>query len=254
MNQWNGKLYDEKLDYVSRYGRGVVDLLAPKHHEYVVDLGCGTGDLTKEISHSGAKVLGIDASKDMLDEARTKYPELNFIQANANTFQLDEPCHSVFSNAALHWMRNPEQVIASVYQALRPDGRFVAEFGGKDNVNVMIKGILDVLTDKYELDRQEVKQRVPWYFPSVGEYSQLLEAAGFRVAYARHYDRPTVLADGDKGMNHWLESFTDDFFPELTKRERLEIYELVKERLRLELFENGSWIVDYKRLQMMAVK
>lgn len=248
-NKWDAALYDEKLAYVSNYGKGVVQLLEPQRGERILDIGCGTGDLTEEISRSGAKVTGLDPSEAMLAKASVKYPDLTFICDNILTFNGDDSYHAVFSNAALHWIRHPEKAAQSIYNALAPGGRFVAEFGGKDNVTAVIAGILQVLRERYGIEAQD---RCPWYFPSVGTYSQLLEKIGFRVVYAHHYDRPTILADGDEGLSYWLESFSDDFFPEFSRIERQEIYEYVKEACKSELFIDGKWVVDYKRLQIIA--
>lgn len=251
VNQWNAALYDEKLSFVSNYGKGVVRLLAPQRGEHILDIGCGTGDLTAEISESGAIVTGLDQSEAMLEKARDKYPEITFIQDNVLTFTGEASYHAIFSNAALHWIRQPEQAARSVYDALVPGGRFVAEFGGKDNVTAIIAGILQVLKENYGIDARD---RIPWYFPSIGTYSQLLERLGFRVVYAHHYDRPTILADGEEGLSHWLESFADDFFPEFSESERRTIYEQVKNACRSQMFSDGNWVADYKRLQVIAVK
>src|SRR5699024_1996794 len=165
VNQWDATLYDDKHAYVAEYGKGVLELLYPQKGESIVDLGCGTGDLTKEIAESRANVIGIDASKQMLEKAADKYPYISFLQADANTFQLEAPCDAIFSNAVLHWIQTPEQVIESVYANLKHGGRFVAEFGGKGNIAILLAGILDVLTKEYHVEEQEVKERMPWYFP-----------------------------------------------------------------------------------------
>jgi trans-aconitate methyltransferase len=152
---WNSDFYDRKLDYVSELGRGAVDLLAPKRGETILDLGCGTGDLAHEIAKSGASVIGIDLSAEMVAAARAKYPDIDFRVGDGENFSLEQPVDAVFSNAALHWMRRPERVIRCVWDALKPGGRFVAEFGGKGNVGTVVDAILRVLRRDFGIDAAE---------------------------------------------------------------------------------------------------
>lgn len=251
MNSWKPELYDSKLDFVSEYGKSVVALLAPRENETILDLGCGTGDLTFEIAQFGAKVVGMDLSSSMIEKARLKYPELAFYVGNAEDFAMEESFDAVFSNAALHWMKNPEKVIQCVWNVLNPAGRFVAEFGGKGNVETIIKAIENVLLEEYGMDGKKVN---PWYYPSIGEYSTLLEQQGFRVTYAVHFDRPTPLKDGIKGLNHWLNSFGDDYFHPYSEREKEEIFQKIREKIKRSLFHDGSWYADYKRIRVVAIK
>ncbi|MFD0710828.1 methyltransferase domain-containing protein [Paenibacillus sp. GCM10027626] len=249
---WNPELYDNKLGFVAQYGKGVVELLQPKAGETILDLGCGTGDLSVEIAKSGAKVVGMDLSKEMIEQAREKYDGVEFIVGNAESFVHEITYDAVFSNAALHWMKNSAPVIQAVHRALKPGGRFVAELGGKGNVESVVSTITDVLTQDYGIDAD---QRNPWYFPSLGEYSSLLEQAGFRVIYAVHFDRPTKQADGEAGLSHWLHGFAgDDFFSDFSQADKEQVFEKISARLKDELYADGSWYVDYRRLRFVALK
>src|ERR1700760_4234824 len=129
--KWNAELYDNKHTFVSQYGESVLELLAVKAGERILDLGCGTGDLAKQIQQSGAEVVGIDASPDMVAKAKNKFPELDLSVMDATSFHFDEPFDAVFTNATLHWIKNADAVISNVYNSLKPGGRFVGEFGGK---------------------------------------------------------------------------------------------------------------------------
>jgi ubiquinone/menaquinone biosynthesis C-methylase UbiE len=248
---WQSDLYDNKLDYVSELGKGVVELLNPESGETILDLGCGTGDLAYHISQTGATVVGIDFSTQMIDAAKGKYPKINFYVGNAENFKLDEQMDAVFSNAALHWMRNPDQVINCVWNVLKKGGRFVAEFGGQGNVESVIKATSHVLAKDYGIDASKLN---PWYFPSVAQYSTLLEQQGFRVAYAVHFDRPTKMKDGDNGLYLWLTGLADDFFKGFSAEEKKIVIAKIAVEARSELFKDGSWYIDYKRLRVMAVK
>ena len=252
IHEWKPELYDDKLGFISQYGKGILDILNVQQGERILDLGCGTGDLSFEIAQLGALVTGMDLSEEMMGRARRKYPEINFISGDAENFSLDEPVNAVFSNAALHWIKNAENVISCVWNALEEGGRFVAEFGGKGNIEMIVKSITDVLAQDYGIDANELN---PWYFPSIGEYSQLLEQQGFRVTYAVHFDRPTQLEDGENGLAHWLKGLAADvFFKDFTESDKKHIFEKIASTARKSLFDGESWLADYKRIRVVAMK
>ena len=248
---WKTDLYDKKLDFVSEYGKDVIHVLSPKQGESILDLGCGTGELAAQISAAGASVIGIDLSNEMIEAAKKKYSDIQFSVGDAENFQLEEQVDAVFSNAALHWMRRPEKVISCVWDALKPGGRFVAEFGGQGNVEEVVKATSIVLERDYGIDAKPLN---PWYFPSIAQYSTLLEQQGFRVTYAVHFDRPTQMKDGDNGLNIWLTGMSDDFFKSFTAEQKAEVIKKIEAEAREKLYLDGNWYVDYKRLRVAAVK
>jgi SAM-dependent methyltransferase len=134
LNAWNAEQYEGGHSYVWQFGGRLVELLAPRAGQRILDLGCGTGQLTAEIAAAGAEVVGLDSSPEMLGQARQNYPHLKFVLADATSFRLDQDFDAVFSNAALHWVKNAEAAVRSIASALRPGGRFVAEFGGAGNI------------------------------------------------------------------------------------------------------------------------
>ncbi|WP_019635993.1 class I SAM-dependent methyltransferase [Paenibacillus fonticola] len=249
---WKPELYDQKLGFVSSYGKDLVNLLHAQPGEEILDLGCGTGDLGYEIQQSGAKVFGIDYSPSMIEQAKLKYPQLAFMVGNAADFSLARPVDAVFSNAALHWIQNADKVIACVWDALRTGGRFVAEFGGKGNIDTIVDSICEVLSEYYGIDGAA---RNPWFFPSIGQYSSMLEKQGFRVTYAVHFDRPTLLEDGERGLHHWLNGLAaDDFFHGFTDLQKTEAFDRICAVARPKLFKDNNWFADYKRIRIVAIK
>ncbi|PZM65941.1 class I SAM-dependent methyltransferase [Paenibacillus dendritiformis] len=253
-DEWCPERYDSKLGFVSAHGQNVIGLLQPMAGESVLDVGCGTGDITARIRESGAHVVGIDKSEAMIAQARSKYPELRFMVADAECplpDTLAEAFDAVFSNAALHWMKAADQVLAEVWRCLRPGGRFVAEFGGRGNIRTVEQAIEDVLQAEYGIEASAFH---PWYFPPLGEYASRLEAAGFHVDMAVHFNRPTALPDGDAGMDYWLESFAKPFVRAVGEKESGRLFRLVKERCRPSLYSGDEWTLDYARLRFAAHK
>ena len=247
---WDGSLYDERHGYVWRHGASVVELLAPRAGERILDLGCGTGHLARSIADSGATVIGIDSAPDMVERARASYPDLRFEVADGAAFSFPEPFDAVFSNAALHWIRPPERVAESVRRALRPGGRFVGELGGKGNVEAVVRALIGALE---AAGNRAGPERNPWYFPSAGEYASLLEAHGFEVRYAELFDRPTPLDGGERGLANWLGTFGESYLAAVPLERRDAAIAEVERRLRPELYRDGGWTAPYRRLRFVAL-
>ena len=114
--EWDAGRYDSAHSFVWERGRGVVELLAPVPGERILDLGCGTGHLTAHIAKSGAEVVGIDSSEDMVRVASQNYPNILFEVADARSLPYVAEFDAVFSNAVLHWVR-PQRRSSSPYGA-----------------------------------------------------------------------------------------------------------------------------------------
>ncbi len=249
--EWNANLYDAKHAFVWKYGADLVPLLAPQSGERILDIGCGTGHLTAQIAESGARLVGVDRSPEMVSAARKAYPNLQFEVADARDLRFHDEFDAVFSNATLHWIREPELVIRSVWNSLRQGGRFVAEFGGKRNIRKMQSAFDQALL---ELNTGAQNNINPWYYPSVSEYSTLLEKNGLEVRFITLFDRPTLLADGESGMRNWITMFASDYYAKLGLESRESFLQRVEELLRPELFRDGQWWADYRRLRLVAAK
>jgi len=249
-HRWDVSLYDNKHSFVWKYGEELIELLSPRKGERILDLGCGTGHLTHKLAASGAKVVGIDSDPEMIAEARKSYPDLQFKVADGSNFHFPGLYAAVFSNAALHWIKEPERAIASVWSQLKPEGRFVAEFGGKGNVQAIIDAISRAIETFGYPQKPEDN---PWYFPSVGEYSTLLEKQGFLVEYAALFDRLTPL-DGAGGMRDWIDMFGNVFLQGIPTEKRIGVIKEIENQLRSRLYRNGTWFADYKRIRVVAVK
>ena len=249
--EWDAKLYNAKHDFVWKYGSDVVSLLDPRAGERILDLGCGTGHLTAQIAESGAHVTGADRSAEMAAAARLAYPNLKFEISDARYLAYREEFDAVFSNATLHWIHEPELVLKGVWRALRPGGRFVAEFGGKKNIRAMQDAFDLALV---ELGAAKPGEMHPWYYPSISEYSTLAEKNGFEVRLITLFDRPTVLSDGAAGMRNWIMMFGAEYLAKAGGARREEFLDRVEKMLRPKLFRDGQWWADYRRLRLVAFK
>jgi trans-aconitate methyltransferase len=248
--KWNSILYDKSHDFVSKYGEGILSYLNPQPEEKILDLGCGTGDLTKEIFLAGAHVIGIDSSAEMIAKAKAKFPEIDFYQMDAREIKFDTQFDAIFSNAVLHWIPEKELVIKKMYSQLKDNGRIVLEFGGKGNNQQMLKALSSVFVKRGHVDNAKIDF---WYYPSIGEYSTELERLNFRVVHAEHFDRITPLK-GNQGIKDWFLMFGDNFFVGISDSEKNDILNEVEEQLKTTHFTDGIWNADYKRIRMVAIK
>ncbi|HYA17128.1 MAG TPA: methyltransferase domain-containing protein [Bryobacteraceae bacterium] len=241
-DQWDSSLYDGRHSFVWKKSIDLVAFLDPKPGERILDLGCGTGHLTAQIAERGAEVTGLDSSPSMVALARQNFPRLKFMLADAREMRFDEPFDAVFSNAALHWMKDARAVVASVATALRPHGRFVFEMGVLGNISTILEALRRVLPDAEN----------PWYFPSAAEYATLLEAEGFEIRLMETFERMHTLEHPEKGMREWLEMFCSRWFERVSVRERPRLVTEIEELLRPKLFYDGAWHADYRRLRAIA--
>jgi SAM-dependent methyltransferase len=243
---WDPDRYAREARFVADFGQALVPLLDLKPGERVLDLGCGDGVLTQSLAEQGCRVVGVDASPRQVEAARRR--GVTALVCDGHNLPFDCEFDAVFSNAALHWMRRPGDVLAGVTRALKPGGRFVAEFGGHGNVGTICQALREAL----ECRGHRYESLNPWYFPTVDEYRGKLERAGFEVDWIQSFSRPTPLP-GD--MIGWLETFAQSFTIGWSPAERTALFTEVREACRPKLCDaNGRWTADYVRLRLVARK
>jgi trans-aconitate methyltransferase len=241
---WDPGAYARNARFVSELGAGVLDWLEPRPGELILDLGCGDGVLTEKIAAAGAEVIGVDSSPRMVEAARARGLEAVVMAGEALTFQAD--FDAVFSNAALHWMRDIDGVLAGVWRALLPGGRFVGEFGAHGNTAAIMVALQVVL------GRRGEPFKSPWYFPTADEFRGSLEKHGFTVDRIEVFGRPTALPTG---MTGWLETFAFPILERVPDAERADVIGESADLLAPVLQDSeGRWTADYVRLRFAARK
>ncbi|HEU4389156.1 MAG TPA: class I SAM-dependent methyltransferase [Blastocatellia bacterium] len=243
---WDPNRYNRNARFVSDLGMPVVELLAPQPGERILDLGCGDGVLTEKLVAAGCAVVGIDGSAAQVEAAVNRGIEAYV--GDAQDLRFDAEFDAVFSNAALHWMKRPDDVIRGVWRALKPGGRFVAECGGYGCVETIRSALYDAL-ERRAVNGDTVN---PWFFPTAEDYQRRLERAGFETASIALFPRPTPLPTD---ITRWLETFAESFSSALPESQRSRFIEEVREALRPALCDSeGNWTADYVRLRFSAIK
>lgn len=242
---WSAGTYSEHGRFVADLAGVVFEWLAPQSGERILDLGCGDGALTQKIVDAGADVLGVDMSDDLLAAARER--GLVVRKVDGQVLDFDVEFDAVFSNAALHWMNKSEDVVQGISRALKPGGRFVAEFGGHGNVAAIVTAMRAVGAGR----GGDPSLAGPWFFPSPEVYTDMLGDAGFDVRRAELHPRPTLLKTG---MKEWLKLFRKPFFEQFGD-EASDVLSEVEQLLRPCLCDaRGNWTADYVRIRVEAVK
>lgn len=240
--------YARHAAFVPALGQAVLDLLAPKSGERILDVGCGDGVLTQRLVEAGAQVVGTDADPAMVAASVEKGLDAHIMDGQRLTF--DGEFDAVFSNAALHWMPDTAAVFSGIFRALKPGGRFVAECGGFGNIAAIRAALRGVLKARgYAIPSREEQ-----VYLTEAEARRALEAAGFEVESCAIIPRQTPVASG---MAAWLRTFRTGFLDVLnvTDEDREPVIAETVELLRPLLCDaEGNWIADYVRLRFAATK
>ncbi|WP_457638622.1 class I SAM-dependent methyltransferase [Persephonella sp.] len=244
-NIWDAEKYSKHADFVPKLAFPLIDLIRELKGKKVLDLGCGDGTLTVELIKQGADVVGVDLSPQMVKASRSK--GIKALVASATDLPFYEEFDVVFSNAVLHWVQEAEKALQNIAKSMKRGGIFVAEFGGKGNIQSIVEAMEQVFKENPEFGQF----KNVWYFPDLQEYKQLLEKTGFKVEYIELIPRPTPIED----IENWLEIFTNVYTSHLSTQQERKFRNQVKEKLKKTIYspQNG-WTADYVRLRLRAVK
>lgn len=246
IQRWSPELYNTKAKFVGDLANEAVDMLNIQNGERVLDLGCGDGYLSQKLVDKGATVVGADFSPELVMTARER--GIDARHYNGEELDFENEFDGAFSNAAMHWMKRADAVAQGIFRALKSGGRFVGEFAGKENAEIIRTAVHAALDDR----GFNSSQIDPWYLPDETEYRAVLENAGFAVEHLSLFDRPVVI---DYHVSDWIKTFGSPYLALLSESQKEDLLAEVTEKIRPKLCDsNGKWTIDYTRIRFLAVK
>lgn len=248
MTEWNATLYDRQHDFVAEYGRGLLTFVPQQPKQAILDLGCGTGTLTAQLNSLGDDVKGTDRSPAMIAQARRSYPTIQFEVEDGLQMTDVNRWNVIFSNAVFHWIQDHPRLLRRIYQALRPGGQLICEFGAAGNIATIENGFREAIA------AYGGTYHPKFNFATVARLTQQAQAAGLVVEKCYDFERPTPLKAGEQGLANWARQFFASELAFFSPVEQDEILARLAARVRDELWDGHQWVADYRRIRCVARK
>ncbi len=255
--EFDGEKYKAASTHQKEWGNDLISQLSLKGSEAILDLGCGDGVLTGQLALlvPEGTVLGIDSSVGMIETAKKIVNEnLEFVHMDICKMNYNNEFDIIFSNAALHWIKDHNQLLKASYQALKIHGIIFWDFGSDGNcsnfLNVIHKKVIE---DKYAEYFKNFE--FPWYMPSKSQYEELVSSAGFSDFAIVEVNRDRYFTNSDE-MIKWINQPCIVPFIEC-------IPDVLKDTFRKEVIEemigrtqqaNGTCFETFRRLKVYAEK
>lgn len=255
--EFDGKKYRQASKPQKEWGYSLISELSFKGDETVLDLGCGDGILTEQLSLlvPYGKVLGIDASISMIETARTiNGNNITFLHLDINEMNFEDEFDFIFSNAALHWIKDHERLLKNIYKALKAHGKILWDFGGAGNCS----NFLDVMRRKIQEDTYAeyfADFEWPWFMPSKPQYAELISTIGFSAYTIKEVNRDRNFSNASE-IIQWIDQpsivpFIKYIPPELKETFRQETIEEMLKRTRQ---PDGTYFETFRRIKVYARK
>lgn len=244
--EWNSTLYDKKHDFVAEYGKGLLEFVPQNDEQSILDLGCGTGTLTAQLADLCVRIVGVDASQDMVDKAKEGFGDIEFKVCDALDLPFENEFDVVFSNAVFHWISDHDALLKNIHKSLKPQGVLVCEFGASGNIAAIENAFAKACNSLGYC------YKAKFNFPTAEDFGKLLRKNGFVIDRVYEYDRPTVLKDGEQGLVNWMKQFFAFELQMMLEHVQTMVFEKVERLTRDTLWNGVEWVADYRRLRAIA--
>lgn len=245
---WDSELYNQKHAFVAEYGKELLSYVPDNMEQAILDVGCGTGTLTARLAKLGARVVGIDNSKEMITQAENILPEVEFYVCDVLKMPFAEEFDVVFSNAVFHWIKDHDALLKAIYEVMKKNGKLICELVANQNI-AKIESAFAMACAEAGMDYHS-----EFNFPDVKTFSGLLKKNGFKIELIYDFDRPTLLSDGKLGLRNWMRQFFASYLKTLSSEAWENIVRRVEDLTRCELWKGCEWCADYRRLRVVAYK
>jgi trans-aconitate 2-methyltransferase len=258
---WNAEEYLEASSEQQKWAAELIEKLRLKGDENLLDIGCGDGRVTAEIARRlpDGGAIGVDASENMIVFARRrygpeKYPNLKFQIEDARALPFQNEFDIVFSNAALHWVREHLSVLEGIRNALKPGGRTLLQMGGAGNAAAVL-AVFDSMIEINEWKEYFLDFIFPFAFYSVSEYQELLEKVGLKSV--RVELKPKDMTHGGaEGLAQWISATWLPFVERVPEEKRKQfVAEFVRRYIEKHPPDEHNFVhVPMIRLEIEALK
>ena len=246
--KWNSTLYDNKHDFVAEYGKGLLEFIHRNKEQSILDICCVTGILTVQLQKLGSRVVGVDSSREMIECARKQFPKINFQVCDALSLPYEQEWDIIFSNAVFHWINDHDTLLKNIYRALKPKGMLVCEFGAAGNIAAIEKSFSKACSERGYFYQPKFN------FETADNFEKILQKKGFIIEKIYDFDRPTVLKDGERGLENWMRQFYATELSEMSEEDKKMVIRIAEEQARDSLWNDREWIADYRRLRVVAYR
>lgn len=255
--EFDGEKYKKASRHQKEWGNRLIAQLHLKGNESILDLGCGDGVLTEQLSFlvPNGRVLGIDASAGMIQTAKKLSREnLEFLQMDIQDMRYANEFDVIFSNAALHWLRDHASLLRNAYCALKPNGILLWNFAGSGNCSYFFETVRKIMEEE---DYRPFFQNFewPWFMPCKTEYEELASSVGFRQFSVTEEIADRTFADAGE-MIRWIDQPSLVPFIRYVPEEKKEAFrkEVIEEMLRQALRPDGACFETFRRIRVNALK
>lgn len=253
--EFDGEKYKTASKHQKEWGNDLISEFSFQGNETILDLGCGDGILTEQLALSVPQghVLGIDASLHMIETAKMIHRNnLVFIHMDINKMHFEKEFDLIFSNAALHWVKDHRRLLKNAYKALKTNGKILWDFGGAGNCANFIRVIQNIITEhpyaEYFNDYEW-----PWFMPSKAQYADFFSTVGFSSCTIRELNRDRYFPSASD-MIRWIDQpclvpFLKQLPQELKAAFR---HKVIEEMLERTLTPDGTYFETFRRIRIYA--
>jgi len=255
--EFDGEKYKQASKHQKEWGNSLISSLNLKGNENILDLGCGDGVLTEQLSKLVplGNVIGIDASKGMIQSAlKLKNKNLSFDCLDIDKIDFNEQFNVIYSNAALHWVKDHERLLRNCIKALKPNGYIAWNFAGHGTCKNFNTTLIDVMCfpeyKKYFTDFEW-----PWYMPKRDEYVKLVSSSGFTQYEVKEENKDRYFLDSEE-LIKWIDQpsivpFICQIPDEKRKVFRKKVIDMM---LSKTLLSDGQCFETFRRINIIAYK
>jgi len=254
---FDGEKYEKFSAPQQEWGSKVIDELVLKGNEHILDLGCGNGLLSAKLAErvQDGKVTGIDSSPSMLEQAKKhRKGNMDFLLCDISELDFEEEFDVVFSNAALHWVKDHSLALRQINRSMKSGGVMRVQFAGEGNCMNLIpvlKGIMDSPEFKDDFSSFEW----PWYMPGAEEYGDLLVRSGFMGIRAWIENADRNFPDEESYVG-WINQPSLVPFVSFLPEDKASLFakRVIKEAKTIAEQEGGTYFEYFRRLNVYAIK